>query len=460
MKHNTRFTNQVSSEVTLKLTSIIGFLLLMSFSLSVNAQYDFREGSIVLNSNDTISGLIDYSTPQINAQFCNFQLKKEGEITKYSPTELSAYFFKDSKVYASKSVTIDNVEGRYFLEYLIDGIVDIYYLKNGQFPYYFIENVDGLYELNIENRTIRKDGASYEIVDERYKKVLAALMQGSKEISKDIENTKLNHISLIKLTEKYHNSVCEDEKCIIYSKPEMQLNDANWRLRFGVSVGYVASNSTVASQITWRKRYWYYENRLEFVNIIDSNLASSNDGTKVVQASNNVIMPGFFLNLSRNRRYSIQLEAHYLSQNISLEDYEMKFSSLIVPFVCKYEFNPYKKIRPFGNVGLAMSFNEISITDGEIFLDYEYPIDDDGSVLFLPAQSYISFYDDFENVQRELSLLLGVGLIFYPNKRNTIELELRRWRAENNFNAFFDDVAKSSTNISLENWALLGKVSF
>jgi hypothetical protein len=110
------------------------------------AQSDFRPGYIVNNNGDTLTGLIDYKGNQANARKCIFKLSNDASEEKFTPDDIKAYRFIDSKYYVSKKVmTEDSTETQLFLEYLIDGIVDIYYYLSPSGDNYYVDPGDGTY---------------------------------------------------------------------------------------------------------------------------------------------------------------------------------------------------------------------------------------------------------------------------------------------------------------------------
>lgn len=64
---------------------IILFLLLSS--LVINAQTDFRDGYVILNSKDSIHGKIDYQSDFKMSKICKFK-NLQGVIYEYRPNEL------------------------------------------------------------------------------------------------------------------------------------------------------------------------------------------------------------------------------------------------------------------------------------------------------------------------------------------------------------------------------------
>ena len=101
----------------------------------INAQTDFRPGFIIKAEGDTIFGEIDYRGDLLMGEVCRFRLSERSYTVEFSPNDIIAYRFTDSKFYISKEVNGRKV----FLEFLINGQVNIYYLRDVKSDYYFLE---------------------------------------------------------------------------------------------------------------------------------------------------------------------------------------------------------------------------------------------------------------------------------------------------------------------------------
>lgn len=107
-----------------------------------------------------------------------------------------------------------------FLEFLVDGITNLYFFRDINYYVYFLEDKNGkLLELSNETITEKIDGKSdIQINTNLHIGVMKATFADCKEIQPQINNVTLTHKSLIKLTKKYHDYVCDDDVCIVYEK--------------------------------------------------------------------------------------------------------------------------------------------------------------------------------------------------------------------------------------------------
>lgn len=192
-------------------------MVLIIVSSSLFSQSDFREGYIVSNSGDTIFGFIDYRGDYLNCNKCVFKESLNEKTVTYFPNEIKSYRFSESKFYVSYFV--ENLNKYVFLEYLIDGIVDVYFYKDINDKYYYIDKEGEKIQL-LENKEIEVmiDGQAYIRNSNRHIGLLNYYLNESEEIKKRINDVELEHKSLIKLTKDYHDFVCSGEECIIFEK--------------------------------------------------------------------------------------------------------------------------------------------------------------------------------------------------------------------------------------------------
>jgi len=195
------------------------FLLILCSLNDLKGQTDFRPGYVITNDKDTLHGLIDYRSDSRNSKKCDFKPEQNSTVQEFLPGSINGYRFTDGKFYVSKTITSDGLEMQLFLEFLVNGISDLYYYTNGTNSYYFIEKADGqLLELKIEQRQVNIDGEDFTYKSLKYIGLLKYAFADCQQIFPLINNVKLEDKSLIEITKKYHDYVCDGEKCIIYEK--------------------------------------------------------------------------------------------------------------------------------------------------------------------------------------------------------------------------------------------------
>jgi hypothetical protein len=206
---------------------LILFILLIFLLLPVSAQNDYKPGYVLTNDGDTIKGFINLKLNYQNGKNCEFKENMQDVAKNYSPADIKAYRIENSKYYVAKDVSVDSIKNRVFLEYLVDGIVDLYFLNNGDVNLYFIEKDNRLVMLTnneLKVMAVRPKDKVFPIEVEnrinsnRYKGVLKVLFQDSPETLKKIDNTSFDYKPLINIIKEYHNNVCNGAECIDYSK--------------------------------------------------------------------------------------------------------------------------------------------------------------------------------------------------------------------------------------------------
>ena len=196
---------------------IIAFLLLTVST--VWAQRDFRKGYIITNQQDTIYGWIDYRGDIRNAKICSFKQTENGQATDYTPSDIAAYRFNDSKFYVSKNIGATDAPKQVFLEYLVNGLAKLYYYRyDNRADHYYIEKDGQVVELKMEVKEVVIDGKNHIKTTRPYIGVLKTTLNVW-DMRDEIEKTRLEHASLIDIAKDYHQRVCTDgSECIIYEK--------------------------------------------------------------------------------------------------------------------------------------------------------------------------------------------------------------------------------------------------
>lgn len=200
----------------MKLKKLILFGILIS-AKTIHAQTDFRSGYIIKNSGDTLYGKIDYRGDILMSRKCRFKNLND-TIYEYSPNDITAYRFIDSKYYVSKKIN-----GRIvFLEYLFKGKVNIYYMRDGSGDHYFIDKEgEDLIEIPYKEGYKKVNDKEVYYETNNHIGILTYYMQDAPELLPRIKNFKKpDHYNLIELAEDYHNTVSKKEEFIIFEKKQ------------------------------------------------------------------------------------------------------------------------------------------------------------------------------------------------------------------------------------------------
>ncbi len=181
----------------MKLKNLLLFGLLLSTGI-LNAQMDFRPGYIISATGDTIFGQIDYRGDLAMSTVCKFR-DTAAEITEYYPNDILAYRFIDSKYYVSREINSRKV----FLEYLIKGKINIYYMRDDNGDHYYLDKDDvKLFELPYEEGFRYVDDRQVFYQSKKHIGLLNYYMQDAPAFQSRIQSLeRLEHQQLIKLAE-------------------------------------------------------------------------------------------------------------------------------------------------------------------------------------------------------------------------------------------------------------------
>ena len=212
---------------------LIIIALLLFAGRSVWAQRDYRRGYIITNQLDTIYGWIDYRGDVRNAKICSFRKTETEPVTEYTPADIVAYRYNDSKFYISKNIGTTDAPRQVFLEYLVNGLAKLYYYRDDNTnEYYYIENNGHFLELKIDEKEVEIDGKTRIKTVKTYVGVLKATLNVW-DMNSEIDKAKLEHSSLINIAKDYHQYACTDgSECIVYEKKKPFM-----AVRIGPTVG-------------------------------------------------------------------------------------------------------------------------------------------------------------------------------------------------------------------------------
>ena len=194
--------------------------LLAVIRLSVFSQSDFVPGFIQITKYDTIFGLIKETGNISNSRECVFRKTLSEPNQYYYFDDIYGYRFKDGKYYISRKFVSNGDSLTLFLEYLVDGIVDLYFYRDSEGDHYLIEKENlPLKEISRQNKLLYENGTAYLPRSLVHSNIVKYYMYDCPDLFKEIEDINIpQQKNLIQLTKKYHNITCPDKNCIIYQK--------------------------------------------------------------------------------------------------------------------------------------------------------------------------------------------------------------------------------------------------
>lgn len=199
----------------------ITILLLFLITVAASAQNDLRKGYIITNANDTVYGDIEYASDKSNSSICKFTPRGSFESKKFTPGDIKAYHFIESgKRYISRETMQTDGNVKVFLEYLVNGKLNLYYYRDPKSKdHYFVErDTLPLIELPPLVKDFYNNGSLYWVQNHKSISILELYTNDCPQLRKRIQKITLEHKPLVKLAEDYHNSVCKDQTCLVYKK--------------------------------------------------------------------------------------------------------------------------------------------------------------------------------------------------------------------------------------------------
>lgn len=181
------------------------------------AQNDSKPVYIISSIGDTTFGIGYIGWSQ---DYCSFKGLNSSEFRQISPEEVNTFRIIDGKKYISGQVPdFDGKIKWFFLEFLVDGKVDLFTIGNSE-RFYIQKEGGEILELNDNIQEIIKiEGKRYNKQDKRYIGKMKLLMSDAPELFPQIEKLEnLNQRELVDLSVNYHNSVCTEYECINYAK--------------------------------------------------------------------------------------------------------------------------------------------------------------------------------------------------------------------------------------------------
>ena len=316
--------------VRIQVSLIVTLILISPFTAF--SQSNFQSGYYISLDNDTIQGLLHNRGEIGNFRSCIFKKDEHSKSLKFSAKEIQAYRFLNDKYYVSKTIKTSKGKETVFVEFLVNGISNLYFFRDPENFLYLIEDEEGnLIELYNEEEIVYVEGKG-EVSKNTYRhiRMLKMAFSDCMEIQPQVDNARLTHKSLINLTKNYHSFVCDDQECIVYEKMLPP-----FKIQFAPVIGYTASN-------------------LQFDNDFYSNFTYDPNSNFMLGLQMNAI-------LSRiNEKIAIQLDLLYHKNNYygTYNDYYELYidnNMLETSLMLKYMF-PTGKVKPSLGIGFGYNF--------------------------------------------------------------------------------------------------------
>jgi hypothetical protein len=185
------------------------------FCLNISlCQSDWKDGYIITQESDTLRGQINHLAYRTMGEECKFRSGPKSPAISYYPKDIKGYIITNFAYFVSKEIDDENLV---FLEYLVDGILDLYYIRmNEKDRYYIQRDTLPLKEIKYEEEIRSKDGIKYLHESTTHVGLVSLYTKDAPELHNRILNLKNDFNNLRNFTVDYHNKVCKDKRCITY----------------------------------------------------------------------------------------------------------------------------------------------------------------------------------------------------------------------------------------------------
>jgi len=313
------------------------FTCFLATNLPAIAQENFHSGYIITHLNDTIHGYI--SQVNINIfQKCSFKKTLTDNSTIYTPEEIHAYRFDDNgKFYISKEAPLETGKKLYFLEYLIQGKANIYFMRDDMDHYFAETENDSIMELSERPVLTKNEWGTTYYKQPAFHGKLKYLFKNCPTLFSHIDNTKLQPKDLIKITKEYHDKTCSTERCIIFERKVTPIK-MNISVVGGISFNTLSFGTLSRTDFQLSPQLGC---KFEFENLFFSSEQSTINIGLLMQK------------YSRYNRSNYQYGE--FTTFINKDNIDVKAIALKVPIAYNYTFSS-SKIRPYIGVGFMNTF--------------------------------------------------------------------------------------------------------
>lgn len=223
--------------------------------IRLDAQTEVRPGIIMPKENDSVTGIIEYWNDIKNAERCSFK-PNSGGTTTFNPFEIYGYRFTGGKFYISKYIRRNDKTTASFVEYLIKGKKDLYYLRDKNGSHFLLDSgKDTVIEMIYKNSHIYKNDVEYINETNIHQSYLKAYFKDCPELFNEIEKIKVPDISnMIAVTKDYHHFMCADTGCVVFYKKPYKFH-LTLEFRYGM-IQFPWVSGPFKSQYAYLTHFW------------------------------------------------------------------------------------------------------------------------------------------------------------------------------------------------------------
>lgn len=329
------------------------YLIALFTIISFSGFSQFKEGFIITNNNDTISGYIKFEGSLLNSDHCAFELQPNNEAKVYKPGDIKAFRFINSKYFETREISVNDRPQKVFLEWLIQGRASIltYTQSISRIRYFLLLEDNSLVELTNTSHVSETDSRNYIHDNKEYIGLLKFYYRDCPSLQNRIETLFFDSKSLISITKDYHDRTCETGNCIIFEDRNRKL-----KLDFGISADFL--NSTLILNNTIPEKM-YASNTIGYglaINITNLPLLSPKFSARM-----NIVF--------HNSLYKYDTTGMTVYRLLIKDNRMYRISYLRIPVQLAYNFSQ-KKLTPYISVGSDLNLRLVSRKFDKYLINY------------------------------------------------------------------------------------------
>lgn len=372
-----------------RLIILLAITCIAEFSFS---QTDYRNGYVITNAGDTLSGFVDYREKDKAYKSCDFKVSKGQNTITYEPGSIIGYGFENDKFFLSREISIKNKPSQVvFLEVIVRGLVSLYKFENT----YFVEKGnDGLQQLINETKEVFIEEKRVSRNTNQHIGTINMLVFDCAEIRTRVQKIRLAEKDLTNLIEDYNR--CKGVSSVTF-KAKKPWTKAIIGLTGGLNV----------SQLKFDP-YPGYEHLTGDFEVSKSPMIGVSFDILSPRLSERISFHGDFLYLtSKYYNYTLYNSSSSVERNyVTLELQQLK-----VPIGIRYTF-PKREFTPYFNAGISSTIHLSSNSN------WVQEVESNSVVITNESEALVIN-------SRQLGLWGGCGVLKSINNKLNVFIELR-----------------------------------
>jgi hypothetical protein len=198
---------------------LIQTAILLMLATGLSAQIISRKAYVITNEFDTLPGFVDLKSYRSNSEACFFRESRFSQQKVFAPGDISGYRILNDRYFVSMSIPTISGSRVLFLDFLLDGILDLYYYRDSFGDNYCIEDANGrIFTLSDPEKG--KEGSDENNsggTGDNFKSILKILMNDMPGIDSRLQDAVLSHWYLTNLLRDYHSFKVFGERAVEYA---------------------------------------------------------------------------------------------------------------------------------------------------------------------------------------------------------------------------------------------------